>query len=445
MAFQGWIRQLLPARKPRRRRPLYGCRQTERLECKTLLTVFVVTTPLDLPDIGIGDGSAVAANGETSLRAAVQEANARPGPDMIIFPARHFALFGDVSVEPAVDEAPLSESLAVSDDLTIIGWGATAAMFEGLLNSRVFDVRDGVTLNLRRLTFHSARTVPAAASGGQAEIADVSDESVVDAPPTSESDDLPRDASSETAIADLSAVRARTANASAVSPHRGNLLAEIFSRQIFVADKQPPLVPRQFVVPQAGSPPDATLGITNPQPPGAESALRHEDGGPSRIARSADRKVDSEDQAAEQNQSGVVNSLFETVPAADNDNVQPARAVEPAEPPRREAVSEPVSNDVPVTHEMSQPLFPELEIPPVETELPVIRQAAPLLPDFESELPDIQVNEPATTQRRSAFLPVLLSSVLASAARYRSTARRRQDSRDCRVGNRWATRVEALI
>jgi hypothetical protein len=446
MASYGWIRRLLPARRPRRRRPLYGCRRTERLECKTLLSAFVVTTPIDLPDVAIGDGFAVAANGETSLRAAVQEANARPGPDMIIFPARHFALFGDVSVESAVDEAPLSESLAVTDDLMVIGWGATPSMVEGILHSRVFDVQEGVTLNIGALILRNTRSVAAAASsGGQAEIADVRVESDTDAPPTSEPDDAPRDASSETAVADLNADRARAAVVSAVIEHQDRLLADLYNRQPPVAGEPQLIIPRQIDTPQVDPPLDVTLGITNPRPAGAEAALEHDGQNSPRFARSTDGKTDTQERTAGRLPTTVVNSLFEAGPGAVDDEIRPAGATESAGFDGLDVAPERNADGTEPAVEGPQPLFPELEIPPVETELPVIPEAAPFLPDLESDLPEIQVDEAATSQRRSTFLPVFLGGLLTSAVRYRSTAIRQRELQDGRPDTRWATRVEALI
>ncbi|HEY0518567.1 MAG TPA: hypothetical protein VGC84_03660, partial [Ilumatobacteraceae bacterium] len=48
-------------------------------------TPWVVNTNNDLPDSNIGNGKCVTANGDCSLRAALHEANASPGPDVINF------------------------------------------------------------------------------------------------------------------------------------------------------------------------------------------------------------------------------------------------------------------------------------------------------------------------------------------------------------------------
>ena len=446
MASHGWIRRLLPARKPPRRRPLYGCRRTESLECRTLLTAFVVTTPLDLPDVAIGDGSAVTANGETSLRAAVQEANALPGSDTVILPSGLFVLFGDDPIDVADDGALQSGLLTVTDNLTLIGAGSTATVIDGSVLPSVLEVRDGATLDLGWLTLRSTEEVPAVFSSGElVEIADVRFESVAEGRPVDASDDSSPSESGVTTVADLNADRAQTAVASAVNKRQDTLLAEILSRQSPAAGQPQLIIPRQESAPQVNSPLDAMLGITNPQPSGTEPAVRYEDVVTPQIARSADEEVDRQKQTPDQRQEDVINSLFEVPLGSGDDEIQPAAVVAPVSGQETERNFKPVFEDAAVPNEEPQPLFPEIDIPPIETELPVIPGVAPFLPDLESDLPEIQVDEAATTQSRSAFLPMLLGGLLTSAVRYQSTTKRRREVQNGRVDTKWATRVEALI
>jgi hypothetical protein len=446
MASHGWIRRLLPARRPPRRRALYGSRRTEWLECRTLLTAIVVTTPLDLPDVAIGDGIAVAANGETSLRAAVQEANALPGSDTIILPSGLFAIFDDLSVDATNNSVTPSSPLDVTDDLAIIGTGSAATVIDSGPRPSLLQVRDRATLNLGWLTLRSTGQAPVVVSSGEViEIADVKFESLSDIPPGDEPDSSPSRNTVARTVSDLNASRARTAAASAVPPHQDTLLAELFSRQLPIADLQQLIIPQLAGIPQVNSPLDATLGISNPQPPGAETAARYEETAPPRIARSSEEEADSQKQAAGQRQEGVVNTLFETPSDSGADEVQPAGRTEPALPRKSESTPDAVSDDAAAAIEVPQPLFPELEIPPFETELPVIQGAAPFLPDLESDLPEIQIDEASTTQRRSSFLPVFLGGLLTSAVRYRSAAKQQREQLGGRADTRWATRVEALI
>ena len=442
MASHGWIRRLLPARRPPRRRPLYGCRRAEWLECRTLLTAIVVTTPLDLPDVAIGDGFAVAANGETSMRAAVQEANALHGSDTIILPSGLLALFDDLSTDATANSVTPSFSLEVTDDLTIIGTGSAATVIDSGPRSSVLQVRDGATLNLGWLTLRSTGKTPVVVSSGEViEIADVKFESLSDIPPDDEPDSSPSMDPGATTVSDLNTSRARTAASSAVIPHQDTLLAELFSRQLPIADLQKLIIPRPVDVPQIDSRLDATLGITNPQPSGTEAAVRYEKTAPPRIARSPEEEADNQRQAAGQRQNGVVNTLFEAPSDSGADEVQPAGRTEPASPRKGESIPD----DAAAAIEVPQPLFPELEIPPVETELPVIPGAAPFLPDLESDLPEIQIDEASTTQRRSTFLPVFLGGLLTSAVQYRTAAKHQRELQGGRADAKWATRVEALI
>ncbi len=71
--------------------------------------------------------------GPGSLRAAIQCANQTPGPDIIMLPAGVYTL----SVVGDVDGAP---DLDITDDLTIIGAGATNTIIDANQLDRIFDV-----------------------------------------------------------------------------------------------------------------------------------------------------------------------------------------------------------------------------------------------------------------------------------------------------------------
>ena len=72
-----WVRHhSRPVRRKERHRMI-------QLEDRTLLAAFVVNSTLDTVDVTPGDGIAVDANGNTTLRAAVMEANALAGDDTI--------------------------------------------------------------------------------------------------------------------------------------------------------------------------------------------------------------------------------------------------------------------------------------------------------------------------------------------------------------------------
>jgi hypothetical protein len=72
-----------------RRRPVHSLRMRqlflELLEDRRLLSVFTIDSSGDEPDWNPGDGKALTINSTTTLRAAIMEANARVGKDMIEF------------------------------------------------------------------------------------------------------------------------------------------------------------------------------------------------------------------------------------------------------------------------------------------------------------------------------------------------------------------------
>ena len=71
------LRQRNPGRRQRKSPLAFG----ERLENRSMLTRFVVTSTEDAPDTDPGDGVAATAAGEVTLRAAIEESNAASGVD----------------------------------------------------------------------------------------------------------------------------------------------------------------------------------------------------------------------------------------------------------------------------------------------------------------------------------------------------------------------------
>ncbi len=96
-----------------------------------------VTTASDTVDANIGDGVCADANGECSLRAAVQEANATRGADTIrLVAGGNYTL----SIAGAGEDAAATGDLDVSSGITIEGRGATVNAAE---LDRAFDVLSG--------------------------------------------------------------------------------------------------------------------------------------------------------------------------------------------------------------------------------------------------------------------------------------------------------------
>ena len=100
---------------------------------------FIVSTGTDATDAAPGDGICADALGECTLRAAVQEANASPGPDAIDGgPLVTLALVG------TSEDAAATGDLDIVDDVTLTGVSVDASS----LSDRIFDVHPGATLTV---------------------------------------------------------------------------------------------------------------------------------------------------------------------------------------------------------------------------------------------------------------------------------------------------------
>ena len=101
---------------------------------------FLVDSTEDTVDANPGDGVAEDAAGNTTLRAAVMEANALAGQQMIVVPAGqyHLALGGAVEDEEKGD-------LDLTDDVVLVGAGMDATVVDGNGLDRVLHIASGVT------------------------------------------------------------------------------------------------------------------------------------------------------------------------------------------------------------------------------------------------------------------------------------------------------------
>jgi hypothetical protein len=111
----------------------------EQLEDRRLLTTFAVDTILDTVDVNPGNGVALDAAGNTSLRAAIMEANALAGDDQIILPAGTFQF-----TRTGVGENFASTGdLDINSNVTIVGAGAELTIINANRLDRVLQI-DGV-------------------------------------------------------------------------------------------------------------------------------------------------------------------------------------------------------------------------------------------------------------------------------------------------------------
>ena len=115
---------------------------------------FVVDSLADTVDANPGDGIAEDVSGNTTLRAAIMEANALSGWDTITLPADMFRL----SLTGTGEDAAATGDLDVTEHLTIVGAGADSTAVNARPSDpeagidRVFQVSSGAHLRLTGLT-----------------------------------------------------------------------------------------------------------------------------------------------------------------------------------------------------------------------------------------------------------------------------------------------------
>jgi large repetitive protein len=111
----------------------------------------VVNSTLDAVDAAPGNGFCATAGGVCTLRAAVQEANALPGADVVQLPPGVFRLTRTGSGE----DAAATGDLDVSEELEVDGAGADVTIVDGVGTDRIFDVAGGTPLTLAGLTIRN--------------------------------------------------------------------------------------------------------------------------------------------------------------------------------------------------------------------------------------------------------------------------------------------------
>lgn len=131
----------------------------ERLEERCTPAVFTVNTLADTVDDNPGDGAAADAAGNTSLRAAIQEANVLAGTDTIKFAT---TLTGSIQLSIALD--------TLNSDINIEGPGAgiTVTRASGAANFRIFKVNTGKTCKIQGLSITGGEATETGARDGAA-------------------------------------------------------------------------------------------------------------------------------------------------------------------------------------------------------------------------------------------------------------------------------------
>lgn len=108
---------------------------------------FIVNNTQDVPDEFPGNGvcSPVGGVGSTcTLRAAIMEANAHPGPHFILVASGNYNL----TISGTGEEMAASGDLDIRQDITITNGTSDPPLIWGNFNDRIFDVHDGARLRL---------------------------------------------------------------------------------------------------------------------------------------------------------------------------------------------------------------------------------------------------------------------------------------------------------
>ncbi|MEP7358412.1 MAG: choice-of-anchor Q domain-containing protein [Anaerolineales bacterium] len=126
-------------------------------------STYTVNISFDTPDQTPGDNLCADVDGLCTLRAAVMEANAHPGPDTILLTARTYHL----TRVGAGEDAALTGDLDLTGTVTLQGQGPAASIIDAAgLGDRIFDVLTGTTVSMSRLTLSGAGLLPTAQERG---------------------------------------------------------------------------------------------------------------------------------------------------------------------------------------------------------------------------------------------------------------------------------------
>ncbi|MDJ0807592.1 MAG: cadherin-like domain-containing protein, partial [Gammaproteobacteria bacterium] len=111
----------------------------EQNSWSNVLATFTVNSNLDTIDNNLGDSLAQDVSGDTTLRAAIMEANALGGSHTIILGADTYTL----SLTGIGEDLGFTGDLDINSSLSIIGVSSSTTIIDGFNSDRIFDVQDG--------------------------------------------------------------------------------------------------------------------------------------------------------------------------------------------------------------------------------------------------------------------------------------------------------------
>lgn len=132
---------------------------SEQLETRALLATFTVNSFVDTADALRGNGIAMDSSGRTTLRAAIQEANAISTPDTIILPAGTFRLTRGGANEGLASTGDLD----ILDSVNIVGAGSNSTFIDGNDLDRIFEIMPGARVTISNVTIRNGSAVNAGA------------------------------------------------------------------------------------------------------------------------------------------------------------------------------------------------------------------------------------------------------------------------------------------
>ena len=119
---------------------------------KVQALTFTVNSTDDAEDSIPGNGSCDDGQGRCTLRAAIMEANAWPGADLIILPSNTYLL----SITGRGEEAAVSGDLDITESLTITGGGQETTLIDGGGIDRVFHIHPlSISVTITDLTIQN--------------------------------------------------------------------------------------------------------------------------------------------------------------------------------------------------------------------------------------------------------------------------------------------------
>lgn len=143
--------------KDRASRPGRRRLRVQQLEPRLQLAAFIVNSFADTIDTTPGNGAALDASGNTSLRAAVMEANAQGGNHRIELSEGIYLL--TINTPAFTADGAYRTDLDIHSQITIVGAGKDKTVIDAGGLFRIFDVHSGASLTLEGVTLTGGHAV----------------------------------------------------------------------------------------------------------------------------------------------------------------------------------------------------------------------------------------------------------------------------------------------